>query len=186
MTDTIVSAVQDANIYCVLNKGWSNRFGDPDAKKITEELPECIYNSGDIPHDWLFPKIDAAVHHGGSGTTGASLRAGLPTIIKPFFGDQFFYANRIEDIGAGVALKKLNEKSLSKALKEVTTNTRIIHKAKSIGDAISKEHGVAIAISSIYSELGYARSLIKRKEREDKEQTESTSSESHEDSWLLV
>lgn len=38
--------------------------------------------------DWLFGQIDAAVHHGGAGTTGASLRAGLPTIIKPWFGDQ--------------------------------------------------------------------------------------------------
>ena len=31
------------------------------------------------------------MHHGGAGTTGASLGAGLPTIIKPFFGDQYFW-----------------------------------------------------------------------------------------------
>lgn len=163
MTDTIVDAVLEADVFCVLNKGWSNRFGDKDAKAIDKELPACIYNSGDVPHDWLFTQIDASVHHGGSGTTGASLRAGLPTIIKPFFGDQFFYASRIEDIGAGVALKKLNKTSLAKALTEVTTNTRIIRRAKHIGELISKEHGVETAISCIYSELGYARSLIKKK-----------------------
>lgn len=175
MTDTIIEAVRDAGVYCVLNKGWSNRFGDPLAKKIDKELPSYIYNSGDVPHDWLFTKIDATVHHGGSGTTGASLRAGLPTIIKPFFGDQFFYASRVEDIGAGVALKKLNRSSLAKALKEVTTNTRIIQKARQIGESISKEHGVATAIGAIYSELGYARSLIKTKNPVDDKEMEAAS-----------
>ncbi|CDO92746.1 unnamed protein product [Kluyveromyces dobzhanskii CBS 2104] len=164
MTETVIDAVGDAGVYCILNKGWSNRIGDPQAKKIDKELPHYIYNSGDVPHDWLFSKIDATVHHGGSGTTGASLRAGLPTIIKPFFGDQFFYAGRVDDVGAGVALKKLNRASLAKALKEVTTNTRIIQRAKQIGESISKEHGVATAIGAIYSELGYARSLIKARD----------------------
>lgn len=35
--------------------------------------------------------VDAALHHGGAGTVGASLRAGIPTLIKPWFGDQFFW-----------------------------------------------------------------------------------------------
>jgi hypothetical protein len=30
------------------------------------------------------------MHHGGAGTTAAGLRAGVPTLIKPFFGDQVF------------------------------------------------------------------------------------------------
>jgi sterol 3beta-glucosyltransferase len=60
--------------------------------------PEC-YIVEKIPHDWLFPRIDAALHHGGAGTTGASLRAGIPTIIKPWFGDQFFWGARIQKLG---------------------------------------------------------------------------------------
>lgn len=60
--------------------------------------PEC-YVLDNVPHDWLFPRIDVAMHHGGAGTTGASLRAGIPTIIKPWFGDQFFWASRVEKLG---------------------------------------------------------------------------------------
>lgn len=191
MTETIIKAVTDADVFCVLNKGWSDRFGDPDAKTVSVELPDHIFNSGDIPHDWLFPRIDAAVHHGGSGTTGASLRFGLPTIIKPFFGDQFFYASRVEDIGAGISLKKLNEGSLAKALKDATTNTRIIQRAKKIGETISSEQGVATAISCIYSELAYARSLIKKPDDSpDSDVTATGATTSKEpidgDPWLLV
>lgn len=79
------------------------------------------------PPSWLFPKIDAALHHGGAGTTSASLRgthtfilllllpfshiliqlqtlqptetAGIPTLIKPWFGDQYFWASRVNALG---------------------------------------------------------------------------------------
>jgi sterol 3beta-glucosyltransferase len=165
LTKAVVEAVKDAGVYCILNKGWSERLNDPTGSQVEVPLPPEIYNSGSIPHDWLFPQIDAAVHHGGSGTTGATLRFGLPTIIKPFFGDQFFYANRVEDIGAGIGLKKLNVKSLSRALKEVTTNSRMIAKAKDIGERITKENGVKVAINDIYTELEYAREIMVKKRR---------------------
>lgn len=163
LTQAVVDAVLDADVRCILNKGWSERMGG--SSQIEIELPKEVFNSGSIPHDWLFPQIDAAVHHGGSGTTGATLRAGLPTIIKPFFADQFFYANRVEDIGVGISLKKLNVKSLSKALREATTNNRIITKARVVGEKIRKENGVANAIDTIYRDLDYAKELISNKKK---------------------
>jgi hypothetical protein len=59
-------------------------------KDPAPEIPPQCYQLDKVPHDWLFPQIDAALHHGGAGTTGASLRAGIPTLIKPWFGDQWF------------------------------------------------------------------------------------------------
>lgn len=186
MTRAVVDAILDADVFCILNKGWSDRL-DNDIKKNAEQevFPDCIYNSGSVPHDWLFPKVDAAVHHGGSGTTGATLRAGLPTVIKPFFGDQFFFAGRIEDIGAGISLKKLNSKSLLRALKEVTTNSRIINKAKQIQQEISKEDGVSVAISCIYAELAYARSLVVAKAKGTQSDAKDPSSP-EENTWFLI
>jgi sterol 3beta-glucosyltransferase len=195
MTQAIVDSVVEADVRCILNKGWSERLGG--SSKIEVELPPEIYNAGSLPHDWLFPQIDAAVHHGGSGTTGATLKAGLPTIIKPFFGDQFFYANRVEDIGAGIGLKELNAKSMSKALKTATTDQRMISKAKVIGERIQKENGVQEAINVLYREVEYARGLILAKRRADglteryKEEEigeihDQASDESGSDSWYLV
>lgn len=163
LTQAVVEAVLDADVRCILNKGWSDRLSK-DKNELEIELPPEIYNSGAIPHDWLFPRIDAAVHHGGSGTTGATLRSGLPTIIKPFFGDQFFYASRVEEIGVGISLRKLNAKSLSKALLTATTDIKMIEKAKKVSEQICNEFGVLSAIEAIYSELEYARSLIINKQ----------------------
>lgn len=165
LTQAIVDAVLDADVRCILNKGWSGRLNKKEKNEPEIELPPEIFNSGNVPHDWLFSRIDAAVHHGGSGTTGATLRAGLPTIIKPFFGDQFFYANRVEDIGVGIALRKLNTKTLSKALKTVVTDLRMIEKAEKVSKMIKKENGVLDAIESIYSQLEYARSLVINKQQ---------------------
>ncbi|MFN8418241.1 MAG: hypothetical protein U0528_03190 [Anaerolineae bacterium] len=45
----------------------------------------------------------AVVHHGGAGTTAAGLRAGVPSIIVPFFGDQPFWGQRTAALGVGTA-----------------------------------------------------------------------------------
>jgi UDP:flavonoid glycosyltransferase YjiC (YdhE family) len=50
-------------------------------------LPDTVHIEDSIPHSWLFPRVAAVVHHGGAGTTAAGLRAGVPSIIIPFFGD---------------------------------------------------------------------------------------------------
>lgn len=194
MTKAICKAVEDADVYCVLNKGWSERLDDKSSKEVEVALPECVFSSGNVPHDWLFPQMDAAVHHGGSGTTGATLRAGLPTVVKPFFGDQFFYALRVEDIGAGVALRKLNSSSLTDALKEVTTNKRMLDKARLIKNQMAAEDGVQTAINCLYGELEYARSLvISKKDRskvgvttEEKIQSDITDVEKPQEGWTLL
>lgn len=162
LTEAIIEAVSKADVRCILNKGWSGRLESVDNKELEVELPHTgeVYNAGSLPHDWLFTKIDVAVHHGGSGTTGASLRAGLPTIVKPFFGDQFFYAHRVEDMNVGVYLRKLNPDSLAKAIKKCCIDQRIIEKARSIGEKIRNEKGVHNAITEIYSQLDYAQSII--------------------------
>lgn len=159
LTKAVIEAVENLGVRCILNKGWSDRLSK-DKGEIEVELPSLIYDCGPVPHDWLFPKVDAAVHHGGSGTTGATLRTGTPTIIKPFFGDQFFYASRIEDLGVGLALKSLNTKSLTKALKLITREPKFLEKAKAVAHSMEHETGVLSAIDAIYSELAYSKSLM--------------------------
>jgi sterol 3beta-glucosyltransferase len=138
LTKTVVDSVLKAGVCCILSKGWSDRLGDPAAVKTEVPLPPEIHQIKSAPHDWLFKQIDAAVHHGGAGTTGASLRAGLPTIVKPFFGDQFFFGSRVEDLGVGICLKKVNVGVFSRALWEATHSERMIIKARVLGEQIRK------------------------------------------------
>lgn len=138
LTRTVVESVRKADVRCILSKGWSDRLGGQDATVPEVTLPPEILQIKSAPHDWLFEKIDAAAHHGGAGTTGASLRAGLPTIVKPFFGDQFFFGSRVEDLGVGIYMKKLNVTVFSRALWEATHSERMIIKAKVLGEQIRK------------------------------------------------
>lgn len=138
LTRTVVASVLKAGVRCILSKGWSDRLGSKNTNDVEIEMPPEIHQIKSAPHDWLFAQIDAAAHHGGAGTTGASLRAGIPTIVKPFFGDQFFFGGRVEDLGVGVCMKKLNVPIFSKALKDATTDSRMIIKAKVLGEQIRK------------------------------------------------
>lgn len=148
MTQEVIDAVLKADVRCVLSKGWSDRLepaSGSDAAKVANKekkpepvLPPEIFQIKSAPHDWLFAQVDAAAHHGGSGTTGASLRAGIPTIIRPFFGDQFFFGMRVEDLGVGICLKKWGANSFARALWEATHSERMIVKARVLGEQIRK------------------------------------------------
>ena len=99
MTRIIIEAVKKANVRAIVSKGWSGRMKDATSSKEPDvEFPECIYSIDRVPHDWLFPQMAGVVHHGGAGTTSAGMRAGVPTVIKPFFGDQFFWADRVQEV----------------------------------------------------------------------------------------
>jgi sterol 3beta-glucosyltransferase len=136
LTNTVIKSIVKADVRCILSKGWSDRLDQKVTAEVEMPLPPEILKIQSAPHDWLFKQIDAAAHHGGSGTTGASLRAGLPTIIKPFFGDQYFFGNRVEDLGVGICLKKLNVSTFARALWEAAHSERMIVKARVLGEQI--------------------------------------------------
>ncbi|KAJ9306398.1 CAZyme family GT1 [Paecilomyces variotii] len=163
LTRTVVESVQKADVRCILSKGWSDRLGDPASTKSEIPLPPEIHQIQSAPHDWLFSQMDAVAHHGGAGTTGASLRAGVPTIVKPFFGDQFFFGTRIEDLGVGICMKRLNVSVFSRALWEATHSERMIVKARMLGEQIRSEDGVGTAIQAIYRDLEYAKTLARQR-----------------------
>lgn len=152
LTKTVVESVLKADVRCILSKGWSDRLGDPTSTKTEVVLPPEIFQIKAAPHDWLFFQVDAAVHHGGAGTTGASLRAGIPTVIKPFFGDQFFFGGRVEDLGVGILLRKINVSVLGRALWEAVHSERMIVKAKLLGEkirSVSPSHYLRISRHSL-------------------------------------
>jgi len=145
MTQEVIDAVLKSDVRCILSKGWSDRQESATGEESKEPvLPPEIMQIKSAPHDWLFQQIDAAAHHGGSGTTGASLRAGIPTIIRPFFGDQFFFGMRVEDLGVGICLKKWGANSFARALWEATHSERMILKAKVLGEQIRKVSNITL------------------------------------------
>ena len=79
----------------ILSKGWSGLGRGIGSGNV--------YLAGDIPHAWLFQRVAATVHHGGAGTTAATLLAGIPSLIVPFGVDQPFWGSRIAKIVVGLS-----------------------------------------------------------------------------------
>jgi sterol 3beta-glucosyltransferase len=105
------------------------------------------------PHDWLFPRMAAVVHHGGAGTTAEGLRAGKPTAIFPSnFGDQLFWGRRVCALGVGsepVPQKRLTAEGLTATIRTITEDERMRSRAAELGEEIRAEDGVARAIEIV-------------------------------------
>lgn len=103
------------------------------------------------PHDRVLPLMQATMHHGGAGTTGAALRAGKPTAIVPFLGDQPFWARRVEALGIGppaLDKRKMTVDDLVGAFRAMEAPT-MRQRAAELGAAIRSERGVEDAMDFI-------------------------------------
>jgi sterol 3beta-glucosyltransferase len=116
------------------------------------DLPQNMMFTGPVHHSLLFPRVSAVVHHGGAGTTAEGLRHGRPTLILPQFMDQYDWARRIEELGAGpthLPMKKVTAAELAKRLHDLVANERYRTGAGAIAAQMSHEPGIAGAVAEI-------------------------------------
>jgi UDP:flavonoid glycosyltransferase YjiC (YdhE family) len=149
-TRMILDGVGKADVRAIISKGWGGMGEGMDK-------PDGVFMIDNVPHDWLFPKVDAVVHHGGAGTTAAGLKFGKPTFIIPFFGDQPFWANMVSKAGAGVKealpLKKLDSDKFAQGIRECL-GPEAKAAAESIAEGIVKEgDGAENAVDSFHRSL---------------------------------
>ncbi|WP_347332826.1 glycosyltransferase [Marinimicrobium locisalis] len=157
LASVIVEALQKAGLRGILATGWGGLKA--------EMLPETILKIDQVPHAWLFPCVSAVVHHGGAGTTGAVLRAGKPSVVVPFFGDQPFWGYQVHALRAAavpIPLKKLTVEKLKAAIKEVTTSEVIIGQAERLGAKLREENGVENAVAMIESLAARPNTALQR------------------------
>jgi sterol 3beta-glucosyltransferase len=117
----------------------------------SQSLPSHFFAIGDTPHDWLFPRTAAVIHHGGSGTTHSAARAGVPSIVTPFAGDQFFWAERLRLAGvAPLAMdgRKPKADAFASAL-DFVAKPEVQKRAHVLGETMRAENGVANAIAAL-------------------------------------
>jgi sterol 3beta-glucosyltransferase len=142
--ELILEAIARTGQRAILQSGWGG-LGKAD-------LPDQVFLVNSVPHAWLFPRMAAIVHHGGAGTTAASLRAGVPTIVVPFFGDQPFWGQRVADLGVGTApipRKQLTVENLAKAIDRAVTDSTIGQRARDLGQKIQAENGIASVVAIV-------------------------------------
>ena len=155
LTRLVVEALEISGQRAVLLGGWTNLGG--------EGLPETILKIEHVPHEWLFPRVSAVIHHGGAGTTAASLRSGSPTVIVPFFADQPFWGWRVEKLGTGpkpIPRLKLTAEKLAAAITRAVTDPQINRRADDLGEKIRAEDGVANAVRAVERVMATKREVI--------------------------
>ncbi len=112
----------------------------------------AVYYLNNAPHAWLFPRMGAVVHHGGAGTTGAGLRAGVPSLITPFTLDQYAWADIVARLGVGPRVgdvKKLTAEKLAGAINVAVNDASLRARAAALGEKIRAENGIARAVEII-------------------------------------
>jgi len=140
----VLGALRRAGVRGILATGWTGKTFDassPDVLVLDE-----------IPHDWLFPRVAAVVHHGGAGTTAAAMRAGRASVVLPFFADQPFWGRRVAALGVGptpVPVQDLTVDRLAQAINAAVRDPDITQRAATLGTRLRAEDGVGNAVAAV-------------------------------------
>lgn len=148
LTRMILQAVKLAGVRAMVSKGWSGMGGNDD-------IPDDVYLVGNCPHDWLFQRVSAVVHHGGAGTTAAGIAAGRPTVVVPFFGDQPFWGQMVARSGAGpepVAFKQLTAEILAASI-TFALRPEVQVAAQKMAANIAAEDGAGVTAGGFHGRL---------------------------------
>jgi len=145
----VLDALSESGQRGLLLAGWGGM------RPLT--IPGTVFTIDSAPHNWLFPRMAAVVHHGGAGTTAEGLRAGVPTVIVPFIVDQPFWGKRVRALGVGpepIPLRKLTSGKLALAIREAVTSPQMRQNAADLGTAIRAEDGLGNAVRLVKQHLG--------------------------------
>jgi vancomycin aglycone glucosyltransferase len=149
MSRHLIGAARAVGRRIVVSRGWADL-------DLVDDAPDCLA-IGDMSYDVLFPRVAAVVHHGGAGTTAAAARAGVPQVIAPMFGDQFYWANRIVDLGLGAMTSHatMTEESLTASLREVL-HPAVEVRARTLAGQVRRD-GAEVAARRLELEYGVAQ-----------------------------
>lgn len=144
VTSLILAALRQTGQRAVLGAGWSG-LG-------SAELPEGVFALDYAPYSWLFPRMAAAVHHGGSGTTGFAVRAGIPSLVVPFLFDQVDWGSRLYKLGVAarpLPFRRLRADALAASLEQIAGNAEMGRRAAALGRLVAQEDGLHRAVQAI-------------------------------------
>jgi UDP:flavonoid glycosyltransferase YjiC (YdhE family) len=145
LTGIVAAARRKAGVRMAIQAGWASLGAG-----LQDDDDMIVI--GEAPHDWLFPKMAAVVHHAGAGTTAAGLRAGTPTVSVPMITDQPFWASRVTNLGAGpkaVPYKKLSAEALGAAISDAVTRDSYRSRAQGIAKQLASEDGAFPVIRAL-------------------------------------
>jgi len=143
-TALVLEALRRSGQRGIVHAGWGGVGG--------HDLPKWAFPLAYAPYGWLFPRMAAVVHHGGSGTTAFGLRAGVPSLVVPFLFDQFYWGRRMVELGVGPAplpFGKLTVEGLAAAIDAAVKDGEMRQRARALGERIVAEDGLGTAVEAV-------------------------------------
>ncbi|MFF0749924.1 glycosyltransferase [Streptomyces sp. NPDC004267] len=143
----LAAALRKAGVRGIVQSGWAGLHATGDD----------LLTIGEAPHHWLFPRTAAVVHHVGAGTTAAALRAGVPAVTLPTFGDAPFWARRLVALGASPGYVPLNQADpdrLARLIRAAVDQPRYRERSRGLATALAAEDGAARTVETVRRLLG--------------------------------
>jgi len=146
LSTIIMEAARQTQKRVVVQSSWS---------KIDTSAEPLCFDIGACPHDWLLPKCCAVIHHGGAGTTAAGLKFALPTLVCPFFADQYMWAHMVNRAKVGpepCPVNGLTSDILATKFQELTSE-EIKKNVVELSVKMNAENGVASGLQHFLDSL---------------------------------
>lgn len=147
--EMISAACEEVGERALVCAGWSE-FGDvyPDHVKVV----------GAVNYAAVFPACRAIVHHGGSGTTAASLRAGVPSLILWTLIDQQLWGAMVKRLKVGTTRRMVGttHRSLVTGLRQILTS-EYQTRAREFAPRMTKSHESVSRAADLMEEFANAK-----------------------------
>jgi len=143
----IKNLIQSDKYRFIISKGW--------AKLTSDENRRNAYFIDYVPHAKLFPKMAIIIHHGGAGTIHTAARAGVPQIVVPHTGDQYYSANRVFKLNLSskpIYRSRLSSNKLITAIDEIMLNKELQNNVKTFSEHLKNQNGIYEMINILKNE----------------------------------
>jgi vancomycin aglycone glucosyltransferase len=140
-----VAAVRAIGRRAVIAGGWA-------ALEAHIQEADDVITVDNVPHSLIFPKVAAAVHHGGAGTTTAAARAGVPQILLPHILDQYYWAHRVEVLGLGppaLPIERVTVELLCDRMSRGVNDPFIQERVNRLAPLVRARNGVTAAVEMV-------------------------------------
>lgn len=132
----LIAAARETGNRLLVATGWGG-IAVPDDLASADILVRAS-----VDHAAVLPSVRAAIHHGGIGTVHAAARAGIPSVVVPFFADQPFWGAQVHRQGLGPApipQRSLTARALVEALRAAPAFTE---SARAAREGMAREDGL--------------------------------------------
>jgi vancomycin aglycone glucosyltransferase len=140
-----VAAARAIGRRAVIAGGWA-------ALQAHIQEGDDVITLDNVPHSLIFPRVAAAVHHGGAGTTTAAARAGVPQILLPHILDQYYWAHRVEVLGLGppaLPIERVTVERLRDRMSRGVNDPFIQERVNRLAPLVTARNGVTAAVEKI-------------------------------------